>query len=246
MYKACLSGAACVLFTALSMPSQAASVSYDLTVTNDGTGNIPSGTPYARVVIDDNAGLINFTVTILNSDLTDNKGTNFGLQSFGFNVVTPGAADGLQAVDIINAPAGWISSVDLDNLAQNGMGKFDATVSDGGQFRVDPALTFSINLPGDSISDYIDGSSKGYFFSAHITGFNDLNPLPPADDPNDGTGLCYDTTGQGDFTAECNFLTSVWVAGSTPTVIPVPAAVWLFGSGLLGLVGVARRKKVSA
>lgn len=28
-----------------------------------------------------------------------------------------------------------------------------------------------------------------------------------------------------------------------PAAIPVPAAVWLFGSGLLGLVGVARRKK---
>lgn len=27
------------------------------------------------------------------------------------------------------------------------------------------------------------------------------------------------------------------------TIVPVPAAVWLFGSGLLGLVGVARRKK---
>ena len=26
-------------------------------------------------------------------------------------------------------------------------------------------------------------------------------------------------------------------------VIPVPAAVWLFGSGLLGLIGIARRKK---
>ena len=26
-------------------------------------------------------------------------------------------------------------------------------------------------------------------------------------------------------------------------VVPVPAAVWLFGSGLLGLIGVARRKK---
>jgi len=25
--------------------------------------------------------------------------------------------------------------------------------------------------------------------------------------------------------------------------VPVPAAVWLFGSGLIGLVGVARRKK---
>lgn len=28
-----------------------------------------------------------------------------------------------------------------------------------------------------------------------------------------------------------------------PEVIPVPAAVWLFGSGLIGLAGVARRKK---
>ena len=27
------------------------------------------------------------------------------------------------------------------------------------------------------------------------------------------------------------------------TVVPIPAAVWLFGSGLLGLIGVARRKK---
>ena len=30
--------------------------------------------------------------------------------------------------------------------------------------------------------------------------------------------------------------------GVSTTVIPVPAAVWLFGSGLLGLVGVARRR----
>jgi hypothetical protein len=29
----------------------------------------------------------------------------------------------------------------------------------------------------------------------------------------------------------------------TMTVVPVPAAVWLFGSGLMGLAGVARRKK---
>ena len=29
------------------------------------------------------------------------------------------------------------------------------------------------------------------------------------------------------------------------SAVPVPAAVWLFGSGLLGLVGVARRKKSS-
>jgi hypothetical protein len=29
------------------------------------------------------------------------------------------------------------------------------------------------------------------------------------------------------------------------TAVPVPAAVWLFGSGLLGLVGIARRKQTA-
>ena len=32
---------------------------------------------------------------------------------------------------------------------------------------------------------------------------------------------------------------------SSVAAVPVPAAVWLFGSGLLGLVGVARRKTAS-
>jgi hypothetical protein len=29
------------------------------------------------------------------------------------------------------------------------------------------------------------------------------------------------------------------------TVVPVPAAVWLFASGLLGLIGIAKRKKAA-
>lgn len=33
--------------------------------------------------------------------------------------------------------------------------------------------------------------------------------------------------------------------GVSLVVIPVPASVWLFGSGLLGLVGIARRKKAA-
>jgi hypothetical protein len=46
----------------------------------------------------------------------------------------------------------------------------------------------------------------------------------------------------------------VWTWGTGATAdsftlnvgaVPVPAAAWLFGSGLLGLIGVARRKKVS-
>jgi hypothetical protein len=33
------------------------------------------------------------------------------------------------------------------------------------------------------------------------------------------------------------------VTSMLPSAVPIPAAVWLFGSGLIGLVGIARRKK---
>jgi hypothetical protein len=36
-----------------------------------------------------------------------------------------------------------------------------------------------------------------------------------------------------------------YVGGVAANPVPVPAAVWLFGSGLLGLVGVARSKKAA-
>jgi type VI protein secretion system component Hcp len=32
------------------------------------------------------------------------------------------------------------------------------------------------------------------------------------------------------------------LAGPTPSAVPVPPSVWLFGSGLLGIVGIARRR----
>ena len=35
-----------------------------------------------------------------------------------------------------------------------------------------------------------------------------------------------------------------WVYTDTVSAVPVPAAVWLFGSGLIGLIGMARRKKI--
>ena len=238
----------CALAIWAAGAAQAASISYFLDQSNDTTGNLPDGTNYLQVTIDNDGapGLINFTWTIL-SPLTSIADSNFGLQSVGFNVVTPGPAATILVGDVVNLNAPvppWSVAVDLDNLNQDGFGMFDVTVGDTGMARISPTLTFSVDLGGDQSStddilDYIAASAGNAgqgneFFVAHVAGFFDQNPL----DPVEG---CQDL-GEGNLTPECNVLTSAWFGGST--VVPVPAAVWLFGSAL-GLLGWIRRRQTS-
>lgn len=78
-----------------------------------------------------------------------------------------------------------------------------------------------------------------------------------------GIGVTFNCSGGSSFTCFAEHKITVaedpgsagfagWVAqwevhgtasGLTPAPVPLPAAAWLFGSGLLGLVGIARRKK---
>ena len=53
----------------------------------------------------------------------------------------------------------------------------------------------------------------------------------------------YDMSGQFDLLCADSGCISEAYSTFAPAV-PVPAAVWLFGSGLIGLIGIARRKKV--
>ena len=56
------------------------------------------------------------------------------------------------------------------------------------------------------------------------------------------TSLTFASSADATIAQNCTFVLGDTCA-VTPNAVPVPAAVWLFGSGLLGLVGVARRKK---
>lgn len=100
----------------------------------------------------------------------------------------------------------------------DGFGGFTVRPDTSGANNRIPVLTFSIvGISGDVITDYIMPSSgnagQGNQFFAAHVAGF-----------NDGYGN-----------------SSAFFGGSTP--VPVPAAIWLFGSGLLGLVGLARRKK---
>ena len=47
----------------------------------------------------------------------------------------------------------------------------------------------------------------------------------------------------GAFIPDGGTWTSVALLRATASPIPIPSVMWLFGSGLIGLVGLARRKK---
>jgi hypothetical protein len=60
----------------------------------------------------------------------------------------------------------------------------------------------------------------------------------------DGSGVDLDSDGTlGTTMAAGPFKGAPVGFSATPAAVPVPAAVWLFGSGLMGLVGIARRRK---
>jgi len=89
--------------------------------------------------------------------------------------------------------------------------------------------SFDIKLDGFSLAS---GGSAIWTIDLGLTGvtnsdFNALSLIPPGD-VQTFAALKF-VMGPGDDSA-------------FGAVVPVPAAVWLFGSGLIGLIGVARRK----
>jgi len=58
-----------------------------------------------------------------------------------------------------------------------------------------------------------------------------------------GTGTSFD--GQRAFWRLEGVASTTAATAEIPSAVPVPAAVWLFGSGLVGLAGIARRRKAA-
>ena len=52
-------------------------------------------------------------------------------------------------------------------------------------------------------------------------------------------------SGEFDLLCQPNGCISELYSTFAPSIVPVPAAVWLFGSALLGFIGIARKRKIA-
>lgn len=209
--------AACAVAIFTTAQVEAASVSYFL----DQSNRLPDGTDYLKVTIDDQGapGAINFTIQDLAS-LSNPAICNLsGILEFGFNGIE------LSKNNILGLSHGWTIKHDKK---MDGFGKFE-NVLVGKNWNWQDPLTFSIvGIQGDSLSSYISShdNSDGFFFGADVGGT--ALHRENHDDEEHGCHVCSK---------------SVFFAGSDLAApVPVPAAVWLFGSGLLGLIGCVRHK----
>ncbi len=207
--------------------AQAANVSYIM----DRSNVLPDNVQYLTVTLsDDVAGQLEFWVDV-GSSLSTIATDNFGIQSFSFNLVRdlqPGLTehgdgpccklDNILTTDSFILPGGWNVL-----LGDGGKGEgFDVRLLGSEGSRQDP-LHFSILGLG---LDDVQGE-----FGALVAGFKFR------------VGECGD--GEGDH-RNCDVIYRAEFQGGTPLVVPLPAAVWLLGCGLLGLAGVTRRRRVNS
>ncbi len=199
--------------------AQAASISYNLNQSNA----MPDGVDYLTVTISDSTttiGDIDFEVVVNTANFPGVPVTdgNFGMDNFYFNYDNSLAVTSANIIDM--DPTSW--SIATDKNAGGGFGFFEFDLKGTGASRTE-TLSFTISgVDSDSIYSYaVDYEGKkgtpNALFAAHVGGYDT------------GTGGVYGEDGVE--------------SAKFATVVPVPAAVWLFGSGLIGLAGIARRRR---
>lgn len=196
--------------------AHATSVSYYMNQSNV----LNDGVNYLQVTIDDEgiAGFVNFRVDVLPA-LSGLATSNFGIQEFGFNVISGGTApaDSAEQPSMWVLPLEWSGNTPPPTNQEDGFGQFDVAVKGSGTSR-QTSLQFSF-LSASSPTSFLDLSSNtagqgNAYFAAHVAGFDSLG-----------------TVSSGYF-------------GATTLIsaVPLPAPLVLLASALVPLFGLRKRR----
>lgn len=208
---------------------------------NQMTADSTSARSYDLTAIDSNfagfAGNTNlrYTVTGMNTEAgSTRRGTTTQL---GFMTTTSGTVEQIQAAAGIRADADGVIG-NIQNMALNSNASAGPAYNgtNGGINLSNVALIGEIGYYGDaSWGDTI--GNRGIVASNTVD--NAMTMYTVRQDGNDNTvPFLIDALGSWLLTS-----TGQLTYTNAPSAVPVPAAVWLFGSGLIGLAGIARRKK---
>jgi hypothetical protein len=174
----------------------------------------------------------------LNSLFTTTFGSGAGLQWHVFSLSTGIGAPVLNTTLVqTSLPAGQTNSGlgTAMTASISHFGDIVSTLGAGVNFGTVGAASAAYPGPAGTFWGNITGNSAmSGFGSINFASLADLGPsaLDPATYLSDIKSFTLASNGALTFT-------------DTPAAVPLPAAVWLFGSGLLGLVGIGRRRKAA-
>lgn len=198
----------------------------------EGTGSIKmisdhttelTGIASGTLTIDEAVTLFSGSTTVLTGGRLNGNGTVSGDVTADGGVVDIGESIGALGIGGDLLFSGGKLSLEADSTSSLDQ------LSVGGNVTLDNAILeiFLGYTPGEG--EVLDFFDVGGVFNV-ASDFDDIVGIAQA-----GSGVALGT----EFTVS---LGGQLFGGTVTSVVPVPASIWLFGSGLLGLVGVARRK----
>jgi len=215
MIKSHLLGAVCACLAVFSFSANAALLSVDLNTSGDGL-----------ITRDDSTGLDWLDLTE-----TNNTSRNYVLTQLG----SGGLFDGWRYATSAEVVALWADNfgIDLSIGASPSMSSVDPGVQTAAGF-----LGNIINEAYPSFYDYGTSGVTSTVSTTNSPNYEFLGAYHQISASNTGyltrtNSSLATSSSQGD--------AGHYLVQTSP--VPVPAAFWLFGSGLLGLIGIARSKK---